>query len=126
MGGLTDQLKDILRENGCFFVRQGRGDHEIWESPVSGKRFPVDSNIKSRHTANAVAEAGGPAKDVLTSESVDIWRATTATTSLPHKGGGSRPSLPLAHESCEYCVPDAVQRHSPSKTRVNALMAVHR
>jgi hypothetical protein len=71
MGGLTDQLKDILRENGCFFVRQGRGDHEIWESPVSGKRFPVDSNIKSRHTANAVAEAGGPAKDVLTSESVD-------------------------------------------------------
>ena len=35
-------------------VRQGRGDHEIWFSPISGKHFPVDGNIKSRHTANAV------------------------------------------------------------------------
>jgi hypothetical protein len=53
MSGYTKELKDILVENGCRFVRQGRGDHEIWESPISGKRFPVDNNIKSRHTANA-------------------------------------------------------------------------
>jgi hypothetical protein len=59
MGGLTDQLKEVLRENGCFFVRQGKGDHEIWESPISGKRFPVDSDIKSRHTANAVLKQAG-------------------------------------------------------------------
>jgi len=40
-------------------VRQGRGDHEIWFSPISGKHFPVDGDIKSRHTANAVlAQAG--------------------------------------------------------------------
>jgi hypothetical protein len=59
MSGYTDRLKDILIENKCWFVRQGRGDHEIWESPISGKRFPVDNNIKSRHTANLVLKQAG-------------------------------------------------------------------
>jgi hypothetical protein len=59
MSGYTKERKDILVENGCWFVRQGRGDHEIWESPISGKRFPVDNNIRSRHTANAVLKQAG-------------------------------------------------------------------
>jgi len=40
-------------------VRQGRGDHEIWFSPISGKHFPVDGNIKSRHTANPMLARAG-------------------------------------------------------------------
>jgi len=59
MSGYTKELKDFLVENGCRFVRQGRGDHEILESPISGKRFPVDNDIKSRHTANAVLKQAG-------------------------------------------------------------------
>jgi len=55
----TAELKKILREAGCRFERQGKGDHEIWFSPVSGKRFPVDGNIKSRHTANEVLKQAG-------------------------------------------------------------------
>jgi len=39
---------------GVAFVRQGKGDHEIWESPISNTRFTVDAAIKSRHTANGV------------------------------------------------------------------------
>ena len=59
MASFTRGLKRRLREAGCRPVRQGRGDHEIWYSPVSGRHFPVDSNIKSRHMANAVlAQAG--------------------------------------------------------------------
>ena len=59
MAGFTAALKRKLRKAGCRRVRQGRGDHEIWFSPVSDRNFPVDSNIKSRHTANAVlAQAG--------------------------------------------------------------------
>lgn len=54
MSNFTPRLKEILNEAGCYFVRQGRGDHEIWENPITGKRFPVDNAIKSRHTANAV------------------------------------------------------------------------
>ena len=59
MGGFTRPLKRRLREAGCRPVRKGRGDHEIWFSPISRKHFPVDGDIKSRHTANAVlAQAG--------------------------------------------------------------------
>ena len=59
MAGYTGPLKKIPRENGCRFERAGKGDHEIWYSPISGKRFPIDSDIKSRHTANAVLKQAG-------------------------------------------------------------------
>ena len=63
MAGFTGRLKKILRTNRCYFERQGKGDHEIWYSPISGKRFPVDSNIKSRHTANEVLKQAGLDKE---------------------------------------------------------------
>ena len=59
MPGYTKELKKILSENGCVFDRQGRGDHEIWRSPHTDRRFPVDNNIKSRHTANEVLKQAG-------------------------------------------------------------------
>lgn len=59
MGNYTRELKKLLRENGCSFERQGKGDHEIWYSPITSKRFPVDDEIKSRHTANAVLKQAG-------------------------------------------------------------------
>lgn len=59
MNSFTPELKKLLEEAGCFYVRQGRGDHEIWESPISGIRFTVDNKIKSRHTANVVLKQAG-------------------------------------------------------------------
>ena len=44
----------MLLAAGCRFERAGKGDHEIWFSPITERRFPVDAKIKSRHTANAV------------------------------------------------------------------------
>ncbi|WP_218576838.1 type II toxin-antitoxin system HicA family toxin, partial [Desulfobacter latus] len=35
MGDYTKDLKKFLRENGCTFERQGKGDHEIWYSPAT-------------------------------------------------------------------------------------------
>ena len=58
MSGFTEPLKDILVANKCWLVR-GHRAHEIWESPISKKRFTVDNNIKSRHTANAVLRQAG-------------------------------------------------------------------
>ena len=52
-------LKRALREAGCRFQRRGRGDHEIWYSPVSGRSFTVDSKIKLRHTATGVLKQTG-------------------------------------------------------------------
>jgi hypothetical protein len=57
--GFTPDLKRILRAAGCMFDRSGKGDHEIWYSPITQRKFVVDSNIKSRHTANAVLKQAG-------------------------------------------------------------------
>lgn len=57
--GFSELLKARLRECGCYFDRAGRGDHEIWYSPIVNARFTVDKNIKSRHTANAVLKQAG-------------------------------------------------------------------
>jgi HicA-like toxin of HicAB toxin-antitoxin system len=58
----TPQLKKILLSQGCRFERQGKGDHEIWFSPILQRRFVVDGEIKSRHTANAVLKQAGIGK----------------------------------------------------------------
>ena len=55
----TADVKKRLKAAGCWMVRQGRGDHEIWESPLNGKRFTVDGTIKSRHTANGTLKDAG-------------------------------------------------------------------
>ncbi|MFO1159981.1 MAG: type II toxin-antitoxin system HicA family toxin [Reyranellaceae bacterium] len=59
MSSYTPELKRLLTAAGCVFDRQGRGDHEIWFSPITGRKFVVDDNIKSRHTANAVLKQAG-------------------------------------------------------------------
>ncbi len=55
----SKEVKKILKEAGCSFVRHGKGDHDIWFSPLSKKNFTVDKSIKSRHTANAVLKQAG-------------------------------------------------------------------
>lgn len=52
-------LKKQLHDAGCRFKRQGKGDHEIWYSSITGLSFVVDGVIKSRHTANAVLKQAG-------------------------------------------------------------------
>ena len=59
MADYTPKLKKILKKSGCRFHRQGKGDHEMWYSPISDNYFPVDSKIKSRHTANGVLKQAG-------------------------------------------------------------------
>ena len=61
MADFAPALKKILRAAGCYFVRQGKGSHEIWYSPLSDRHFTVPQKIKVRHTANsALKEAGLP------------------------------------------------------------------
>jgi len=55
----TPELKRLLREADCRWVRAGKGDHEIWFSPQTNRHFTVDANIKSRHTANGVLKQAG-------------------------------------------------------------------
>ena len=59
MAEYEKKVREILSENGCNFVRRGKGDHDIWYSPITNKNFPVDVKIKSRHTANEIMKQSG-------------------------------------------------------------------
>lgn len=59
MAAYEKEVRDILSAHGCRFVRHGRGDHDIWYSPITGRHFTVDGKIKSRHTANAIMKQSG-------------------------------------------------------------------
>jgi hypothetical protein len=58
----TPQVKKLLAAHGCRFERSGKGDHEVWFSPLTQRRFVVDGDIKSRHTANAILKQAGIGK----------------------------------------------------------------
>jgi predicted RNA binding protein YcfA (HicA-like mRNA interferase family) len=62
MGDFSPDVKKILRAHGCYWVRPGKGDHEIWYSPITKRHGTVDSKILSRHTANAIMKQAGLAK----------------------------------------------------------------
>ncbi|HEY4775817.1 MAG TPA: type II toxin-antitoxin system HicA family toxin [Xanthobacteraceae bacterium] len=46
---MADYYRDVvrlLRENGCEFKRQGRGDHEIWWNLKTGAHVTVDRKLE--------------------------------------------------------------------------------
>jgi predicted RNA binding protein YcfA (HicA-like mRNA interferase family) len=59
MANLYRNIVAILREHGCTLVRQGKGSHEIWFSPVNNHHVTVPRSTKSRHTANEVLKRAG-------------------------------------------------------------------
>ena len=59
MSSYTPRLKKILKRHGCRYDRPGKGDHEIWYSPISGHKFLVDSKIRSRDMANVILKQAG-------------------------------------------------------------------
>lgn len=59
MADYEKAVRKVLQQNGCYFIRRGKGDHDVWYSPLTKQNFPVDGKIKSRHTANAVMKQSG-------------------------------------------------------------------
>ncbi len=59
MAEYEKKVREILKENGCSFVRHGKGDHDIWYSPLTGVNVTVDGKIKSRFTANEIMKQSG-------------------------------------------------------------------
>ena len=58
-GSYGRELKRILGAHGCRFVRHGKGDHEIWFSPITNLHFTVDAGTRKRFTANAILKQAG-------------------------------------------------------------------
>lgn len=59
MAEYEKKVREILKQNNCSFLRRGKGDHDIWYSPITNRHITVDSKIKSRHTANAIMKQCG-------------------------------------------------------------------
>ena len=59
MADYTRQVKRILSENGCYFLKQGKGDHETWYTPILNRPFTVDGSIKKRTSANGTLKSAG-------------------------------------------------------------------
>jgi len=59
MADYTRKVKKILSDNGCRFVRNGKGDHEIWYTPILDRPFTVDVSIKKRTSANETLKDAG-------------------------------------------------------------------
>lgn len=57
--GFYRQLRELLLQHGCTMVRQGKGSHEFWMSPITGARFPVAVTVNRRTTANAILKQAG-------------------------------------------------------------------
>ncbi|MCL2294883.1 MAG: type II toxin-antitoxin system HicA family toxin [Spirochaetes bacterium] len=59
MAEYEKKVRQILKENGCYFVRHGKGSHDFWYSPINNHSFPVATKIKIRHVANAIMKQAG-------------------------------------------------------------------
>jgi HicA toxin of bacterial toxin-antitoxin, len=59
VAGYGRELRRILKDHGCTFVRSGKGDHEIWYSPITNLNFTVDAGTAKRFTALASLKQAG-------------------------------------------------------------------
>ena len=59
MADYTRTVKSILLDNGCYFLKQGKGDHETWFTPILNRPFTVDGSIMKRSSANGTLKSAG-------------------------------------------------------------------
>jgi len=57
--GYYRELIKLLQLAGCRFVRQAKGSHEVWYSPITQRNFVIPYNTEVRHTANGVLKDAG-------------------------------------------------------------------
>jgi predicted RNA binding protein YcfA (HicA-like mRNA interferase family) len=53
------ELTKLLSDAGFTLIRQGKGSHEIWFSPITHRKFVVPKNTIMVHTANGVLKDAG-------------------------------------------------------------------
>lgn len=57
--GYYRELIKILQEHGCCRIRQAKGSHEFWESPINNAKFPVAVTVNRKWTANGILKQAG-------------------------------------------------------------------
>ena len=64
MSDYTRQVKKLLSDSGCYFLRYGKGDHEVWHSPLTNRIVVVDGSITKRSSALKTLKKAGVDKRV--------------------------------------------------------------
>jgi hypothetical protein len=59
MAEYEKRVRTKLSKNGCYFLRHGKGDHDIWYSTITKLPITVAAKIDARHTANAIMNRAG-------------------------------------------------------------------
>ena len=59
MAGYYHPVRNALMAGGCTFVRLGKGDHEIWFSPITKRNVTLDRGVEIKHTANGTLKDAG-------------------------------------------------------------------
>jgi predicted RNA binding protein YcfA (HicA-like mRNA interferase family) len=57
--GYGKEVREKLKEAGWSFLRHGKGDHDVWYNPQTGRRVTVPAKLLSRHTANDILKDAG-------------------------------------------------------------------
>jgi predicted RNA binding protein YcfA (HicA-like mRNA interferase family) len=60
--GFYAALRTILLEHGCTLLRQGKGSHQVWYSPITKVPVTISVTVNSRHTANDILKQAGIGK----------------------------------------------------------------
>ena len=59
MADYSRDVRDLLSKYGCYFKRHGKGDHDIWYSPITNRNIIVDGKIKKKGSANGTLIKAG-------------------------------------------------------------------
>ena len=59
MTDFAQQLLAQLRQAGYEFVRHGKGSHDLWRNPTTGKSVAIPHKVPSRHFANKILKDAG-------------------------------------------------------------------
>ncbi|CDH45087.1 MAG: type II toxin-antitoxin system HicA family toxin [Candidatus Competibacteraceae bacterium] len=59
MSSMYRDIRQRLIDAGCQLVRQGKGSHEIWHSPINDRNFTVPKSLADTSLANAILKQAG-------------------------------------------------------------------
>lgn len=59
MASYRRDLVRLLKENGCRYVRPGKGSHEWWRSPITNRKVSIPRKIDDKMLANSILEQAG-------------------------------------------------------------------
>lgn len=57
----SKEIIALLKVHGCYFIRHGKGDHQIWYSPTTCKKFTVPHPKRNlpKGTIHSIKRAAG-------------------------------------------------------------------